>query len=484
MKIIEKKTQMLALLISLLFLITQINHLVLAEDDKNDIQLKSSSTKKWTYMLYQSFDTGGFEEDQEQMVEAMKSVGSDEELNIVILSDTNFPEDKTRLLYVMKNSVVDLSWYEEDSNMGDKDTLVRFVKRVKGDFPAENYALVLANPRGMAWQGLCKDDSAKSSASLFNYQIIDMVELVAALREITNNGRDKIDLMGFCMCITGSLEVAYQISPYVNYMVASEENMQSFRSNPKYTWPHCKSVSALKNNTNMTAEEFAICIVENFVPGRNTSANITCSPTKIKTNIPVDTTLSAVNLSRINEVGIAVDNLSSNLIEYISDYREVIKNARSEARKFGPWYSGTIFGYFVYLPILRKTMAKFGISYFMDVWIDLYHFSELLCKKLNTDDSQSKKIEQACHEVMDAMNSSIVANNVIPEDNAHGLHIYFPPTGNKHNQHLWGFVIKREASYENLDFSRATSWNEFLYKCYRIPDDLVNIWLNLKFGIL
>jgi len=479
-KLILKEKRIIAICVFLTFLLTNIFTVAIADGNNG----ARNNIAKWTYMIYASWDTKLCINDTFCLLRDMERVGSNEELNIVMLMDTKYPVNKTSFYYVIKNNTVNLSWYEKDSNLGDKDTLTRFIKRVKTDFPAEKYGLILASPHGMSWQGVCQDNDLNKgyTQSQLDATFMDMSELTSALRECTNNGRDKIDLIGFCCCITGSLEVAYQIAPYVNYMVASEQNMQSYTSNPEYTWPHYKSVSALKNDTDMTPEQFAKCIVSNFKAGCNTSAYLTMHPFKKKVNIPVNTTLSAVNLSRINDVAIAVDNLALNLIDNISEYKDIIKNARSEAKKFGPWYAKM--GYFTYGPTSRKIMAKLGIVYFMDVWIDLYHFSELLYKKVQTNNAESERIKIACLQVMNAINLSIMANNVVPGDNAHGLHIYFPPNAGIYDKHLWPYGISKirrgYAPYENLDFARTTHWNELLYKVYGIPNGLVNLWLKLK----
>lgn len=490
-KIKIKKIQITVICCAILFFITIFNPLVSAKMIINTNQTKIIA--KWTYMSYASFDTPIANslvcKDVQHLIDVMRNISSNEELNLVMLLDVMFPEDKTNFIYFNNSDIENQSWFEIDSNMGDKDTLIEFIKQVKEKYPAEKYALILKSPRGMSWQGLCKDDDINklSFQSDLEEQTINMPELSGALREVTNNGRDKIDLIGFSTCITGSLEVAYQISPFAEYMVASEENMQSFTSNSEYSWPFNKSLQALKNNPNMSGEEFAECIVNNFKAGKNTSAYIRCTPFKKKVNIPIDTTLSAINLSKISNVVDSVDNLASLLIDNIQDYRAIIKKSRSEARRFGPWYPRTRFGYALYLPICINTMEKLGIPFYMDVWLDLYHFTEILSSKITNDDPEHDKVIAACHEVMKMLNESVIANNVSEGDNAHGLHIYFPPDADKYNVHLWWIWrgLKRGyACYEKVDLAHSTYWNEMIYKVYRIPDSLVNIWLKRKIPLL
>ena len=439
-------------------------------------------------MIYASWDTTLCINDTKFLIEELKKVGSSRELNIVVLLDTMYPKDETNFLYILKNTTRNIPWYEKDSNLGDWRTLAEFIDRVKKNFTAQHYILIIASPHGMAWQGVCQDNDINKGRTQAQLEatFIDMSELTTALKRITNNGRERIDIIGFSTCITASVEVAYQIAPYANYMVASEENMQSFSSNPNYTWPHYKSLSKLREFPNMSAEDFAKCIVNNFVAESNTSAYLRCYPTKKWVNIPINTTLSAINLSRVSQVASAVDKLAMNLIKEMPKYRDIIKEARSKARKFGPWYPRTKFGYLAYLPKIRETMTKMGIPYFMDVWIDLYHFSELLYNFLDQN-NESPKLKFLLQKVMEAINNSVIANNVSTGDNAHGMHVYFPSNAFRYDQHLWwiGFPYlllskKAFASYEKLDFAKATSWNEMLYRYYHIPDFLVKPWLKLK----
>lgn len=479
------------------FLLANFSQIVYANEISRLSEKSSSDISKWTYVCYASWDAylgkNLLKNDSGRLIDIMSKVGSDQDINIVMLLDTMFPNDETRFYYFGGENITNLSWDEVDSDMGNKDTLVKCLKRVKEDFPSEHLILNINSPRGMSWQGIClDDDTAKSrTQSLFGKKYIDMPEFSSALREITNNGREKIDVIEFTTCITGSLEVAYQVSPFADYMVASEENMQSFTSNYEYSWPLNKSLSYLKHNTDLTPEEYAKCVVNNFNAGKNTSAYLGCAPFNKKTNIPVDTTLSATNLSKINRLAISVNELSLSLIDNIDEYKGVIKEARYEARKFGPWYPRTRLGYSMYLPKIRELLWKFDIPFFKDVWVDIYHFSELLYKKINSNNSEAERIKDACNQVMCSINDTIIANNVSEGDNAHGLHVYFPPNAVKHNQHLWliGFptlLISKSgyACYEATDFARATSWNEMLYETYNIPDYLVQAWLKSKETVL
>jgi len=62
-------------------------------------------------------------------------------------------------------------------------------------------------------------------------------------------------------------EVAYEIAPYVKYVVASEEHhLEELDEEYEYTWQYLETTWDLKNNTDMRPEEFAVSLVEQFTP--------------------------------------------------------------------------------------------------------------------------------------------------------------------------------------------------------------------------
>ncbi|HID26183.1 MAG TPA: hypothetical protein EYP23_06980 [Thermoplasmata archaeon] len=79
--------------------------------------------------------------------------------------------------------------------------------------------------------------------------------------------RGMIDVVGFMPCVTGMFEVAYEIAPYVKYVVASEEHhLEELDEEYEYTWQYLETTWDLKNNTDMRPEEFAVSLVEQFTP--------------------------------------------------------------------------------------------------------------------------------------------------------------------------------------------------------------------------
>ena len=97
-------------------------------------------------------------------------------------------------------------------NMGDPSTLASFVNWATTAFPATHNALILWD-HGGGWQyGVCYDEASKDW--------LTMSDLNAALAQVPN-----LDVLAIDACLMGEVEVAYQLSNYCDYFVASADNI-------------------------------------------------------------------------------------------------------------------------------------------------------------------------------------------------------------------------------------------------------------------
>ena len=103
-------------------------------------------------------------------------------------------------------------------NMGDGATLSFFLRWGLENRPAERYALILWNHGGGPLEGVCWDETA-------DMDHLTMGELTGALQEAMTQ---KLDWIGFDACLMSSLEVAGELAPYADYMIASQEMEPSF----------------------------------------------------------------------------------------------------------------------------------------------------------------------------------------------------------------------------------------------------------------
>ncbi len=440
-----------------------------------NLMIDGAESANWTVMYYLCGENH-VSYVAKEMLDNLTKVGSSNDFNLIVLRDGNQQGDSA-LYYIEEGRTVNLntlySWPNE-LDMGDPNTLKAFLNLVMEDYPAKHYALMILSDCGSGWQGICRDAGARNNG----IPLMTMPTFADVLKDVTNDGEKKIDVIGFMPCVTGMFEVAYELAPYVDYMVASEEHLlERLDNGQEYVWRYLEPTWDLKNHTDMKAEEFASSIVDYYRPcdfplwvfygymvivkkgeyGRPVEflSNILTRTLNSLPNpewhiVATHTTLSAVNLSKVDQVARAIDNLSSLLLlnKYSSDVRNSIINARSEVREYGKSYvkdRSTVIQY-INFPIEKLAFDSF---------VDLYDLVQLLNESV-----ENQAVKNACKDVMLKLNIAVIANKAMPNDDSHGLSIYFPENKDLYNRYLWSDELP--SPYENLRFSKDTRWDEFL----------------------
>ena len=133
-----------------------------------------------------------------------------------------------------------------------------------------------------------------------------------------------------------------------------------------------------------------------------------------------------------------------------------IKQARDQTREYGKLYRR-----FWFLPSkICYPLQLDPLGY--DCYIDLYDFAYNL-KQVTTN----QNIKNNCDQVMQNLEKIIIANKVMPNDTSHGLFIYFPQYKIQYDESIWRVAgnpqyKKIPSSYDELDLSEDTKWDEFL----------------------
>ena len=105
-------------------------------------------------------------------------------------------------------------------SMGSPDTLQYLISHAKQKYPAEEYALIFWDHGSGPMEGLCFDEIYKPD----RLSVEEITEVLAA----SGFSEKKLKWIGFDACLMGSVEVAAQLAPYAEYMIASEETEPSF----------------------------------------------------------------------------------------------------------------------------------------------------------------------------------------------------------------------------------------------------------------
>lgn len=367
--------------------------------DNTTRKTENNRSLEWAIMVYLNGDNA-LSAAQGVILEEIRQVGSTSDVQITILIDQN-QEDDTRLYYLVGTTLDQQTW-ETESNMDDADTIRDYVLKVKSDYPANHYELIISSNKGSGWQGICWDDHGDGI-------MITMPELLDALNQITNNGADKLDILGIETCMTGNTEVAYQIKNCVDIFMAYPECALLG------DWPYTEAFNELIADPQMTASDYAITTVDYFVPQ----------------NLPqydMITTMAATELSYLGDLGIQINDLAVEFMDNLDQYRDQITSALTSARIY-------------------------ALLWDIDYYIDFYDFLELLT--INDPDVVNIK-----NNIMGIMDTAVIANKHLIDDPAHGLSIYFPRRTSDYNNSLRYDVLP--SPYEETLFAIDTQWDEFL----------------------
>ena len=222
-----------------------------------------ATTRKLTVLVYMCGSNleslgGSASADIREMTEANVNR---QQIGLLVMtggSDTesgDFSSGKTRILEIAggRKRIVQ----EEDAlNMGEGDTLVRFIRYGMENRPAEQYALILWDHGGGPLEGVCWDET-------HDMDHLSLAELTGALAEALPDR--KLSWIGFDACLMSSLEIAGQLSPYADYMIASQE------TEPAIGWNY-SFLSGIENDTD--GAETGRRIVDAYFEGQEDSREI------------------------------------------------------------------------------------------------------------------------------------------------------------------------------------------------------------------
>lgn len=203
---------------------------------RQEIQKAKNNNQKVTIMYYCDADNNLESSLLSDIEEMKKGYVNNPNLNLVTLIDrsSRYTSDKTvfgedfedaRLYKIEHNKTKRLDGGKEfpeitlnsnyEANMGDADTLKKFINYCKANYKADKYVLIMANHGGGAKEKLknnqdvnraiCWDDShydGNSPDCLYMGEISD-----------TLTQEQSVDVLAFDACLMGTAEVAYQFRP-------------------------------------------------------------------------------------------------------------------------------------------------------------------------------------------------------------------------------------------------------------------------------
>lgn len=309
------------------------------------------------------------------LTEMMESGFNSQNINLIVYTGgtTNWqnydiPNDTNMIYRVTPDGIEALADMGQTS-MGEADTLTSFINFGYEYFPADQYGLILWDHGGGAVSGYGVDD-------VFNFDGLTLDELDAALASSAIASKQKLEFVGFDACLMATLETAYTLQKYADYMIGSEE------LEPGYGWNYA-ALTEISNADHPDGIQIGQCIIDNFLQYYEQE-----SPSD-------EITLSLLDLSKTNDTVQALENLvttaDASLLQ--GNYSGIAKQ-RSNSKSFG-------------------SMGAHGGETDM---VDAYHLAE----QMNT------MFPAESESLMQAVNSMVLFKGASNVENANGVSIYFP----------------------------------------------------------
>ena len=361
--------------------------------------------KLWTFAVYMDADNslGGYDESN---LEQMESVGSTGDVNIIVEDDSDVSAVKR--YYVGQNNLITLSELGE-LDMSKVSTLEDFGRWVKSEFPADHYFIVIWD-HGLGFESIYAYSPTRDllQDETNGDDIMSVPDFALALKNISSEFGKKIDIVGIDACLMNMVEVAYEIRDTSDYLIGSES------AEPAEGWPYYYILDYLVNNPTDSPKTISSKVVELYTDAYRDS---------------YQTTQSAIDLSKVGNLVLSLNNLSSTIINDWSLYNVSYS------------FKNTIF----------NSVQRFTVSDGDESYADLGSFLE----EIEENDNMTADIKNSALLVYDNLKTAVVANGYSGYDNGriNGLTIWYPDIN---------IFDEQINHYEQLEFAKETSWDEFL----------------------
>lgn len=195
------------------------------------------------------------------------------------------------------------------TSMLNSEALSDFINFSAKNYPANRYQFIFWDHGGGSLYGFGSDQ-------LYPDTVLFLPDIAGAFR----NSGVKFDIVGFDACLMGSIETAYMLEPYADYLIGSEE------TEPAYGWDYTTWLNKLGENTSVDTVELGTVVVDSFLQQN--------APTSGKED-GGDSTLSVVALREIPRVYSELCDYMSNATAALSNKEfKMISTALSRTKAF------------------------------------------------------------------------------------------------------------------------------------------------------
>ena len=236
--------------------------------------LRGDGTDVVTIMVYMC---GSDLESEDGMATAdlqeMMAADSSDNINLLVYTggcknwQNNVISSRTNQVFQVKNGgLVSLIGDVGSKSMTDPDTLSQYIRWAKKKFPADRYELILWDRGGGSAKGFGYDENFAEDGSM----------TLEKLRKALKDGGCTFDFVGFDAGLMATLETAWMVQPYADYLIASEE------TEPGAGWYYTGWLSRLSENPSMSTLEIGKYIADDYInvcsakaPGQSCTLSVT-----------------------------------------------------------------------------------------------------------------------------------------------------------------------------------------------------------------
>jgi hypothetical protein len=375
----------------------------------------SAAPKNWTFLVYLNGDNN-LDSFGAQNIESMETVGSNDQVNIVVQWASEAAGKSVRLLVqkstnpsaVISPIVQDLGKVD----MGDFHSLENFIQWGVQNYPAQHYFIDVWD-HGSGWHSIEAMTAAKRGVIMHPSDIswddnsgnfITTEQLGQAMTFAAQQIGHKVDLYGSDACLMAMAEVANEMADSVSVYAGSQE------TEPGAGWPYGDLLSRWEAIPNAQASDVAKILVDAYVKSYQGGSNGTG-----------EVTFAAYDMSKLPALDTAIANFGAKILKLsAADSAKVLATAKTTQ---------------------NFTDADYG---------DLLDFM----KKLSSSRVQGID-SQDISDVQAAASQMIIANSDTTQyAAATGMSIWLP------TQH--SDFDSNATRYKGLKFNAATHWGDVL----------------------
>jgi hypothetical protein len=298
-----------------------------ASDDEEIYDDKITPVKKkWTILVYMAADNN-LSDYSALDINEMKTVGSNDSLNVVVLWDDQSTHHG--YYYIDKNKTKLLKKTGE-VNTGDISTATDFINYSVNKFPSEKYMWIYWNHGGAVDRNIQKGVAWDETHNNDHLSEVEQKKIFSYFYDKINK---KIDIVGFDACLMATAELMYQYKDFANYLIASEQTIAG------EGWDY-KFLNSIVNNPDITPVNLSKSVLEYY---------------KAFYLKETDVTLSIANLESINILGKLLDTFSNDVIKSGITGSSFYKLAQKED------FSGYTKDLYVYLKNISKSKTMTNV---------------------------------------------------------------------------------------------------------------------------